>query len=131
MPKSVLMVDDDPRIMAPLAIRLQAHGFVVYHAINGLAGVEAAALHRPDLVVMDYRMPDVDGIDACIRIRRLPCLQDTPVIILSASLNDTICRRALASGASLCLTKPYVAQEVVGQIAAMIDRTSQPKELRA
>ncbi len=74
MPNSILMIDDEPRITAALMTRLVASGYTVYHAINGLAGVEAAAMYEPYAIILDIRMPDIDGYATCTRIKRLPRL---------------------------------------------------------
>ncbi|MEZ6235734.1 MAG: response regulator [Phycisphaerales bacterium] len=116
MPKSVLIVDDEPRITIALMTRLQSAGYTVYHAINGLAGVEAAALHHPDAIVMDIRMPDIDGFEACERIRRLPGLTGVPVVFLSANVRDEARVRAIRAGGSVFLSKPYEAADVLKTI---------------
>lgn len=123
MPKSILIVDDEPRITAALVIRLQTCGYVVFHALNGMAGVEAAALHEPDIVVMDIRMPDIDGFDACTRIKRLPYMQNTPILFLSANARDDLRQRALEAGAAMFLSKPYVAADVMSAIETLITQT--------
>lgn len=119
MPKSVLIIDDEPAVTAALMVRLQAGGYSVFHAINGLAGVEAAALHEPDLIILDIRMPDIDGYDACVRIKRLPHLKRTPVIFLSAHAQEASRRRAMDVGGSLFMSKPYVAGDVIRAIEAL------------
>lgn len=113
---SVLIVDDEPGVTAALMVRLQQAGYTVYHAINGLAGVEAAAIHTPDAIVMDIRMPDIDGIDTCRRVKRIPGLEHTPVIFLSASCHedDRICARD--AGAAAFLSKPFESSEVISTL---------------
>ena len=120
MPSTVLIVDDEPRITVALMTRLQACGYEVFHAINGLAGVEAAAIHRPDIVIMDIRMPDIDGYEACARIHRLPGLERTPVLFLSA--NAHAAERALEVGSAF-LSKPYEAGDVIETIERVLDES--------
>ncbi len=129
MPHSVLIVDDEPRITAALMIRLEASGFAVYHAINGLAGVEAACLHKPDVIVMDVRMPDIDGYEACTRIKRIEELRETPVIFLTAQVQDHARLKADASGAFAYLAKPYEATDVISTIHAAVE--SRPVDERS
>ncbi len=127
MPKSVLIIDDEPRITAALMTRLEALGYQVYHAINGLAGVQAAELHRPDAIILDIRMPDIDGYEVCTRIKRTPELGNTPVIFLSANVQDSARQRAMAVGGSVFLTKPYEATDVIAAIEGV---TEQPLTLK-
>ena len=116
MGKSVLIVDDEPGITAALMTRILHAGYEVFHAINGLAGVEAAAIHRPDIIILDIRMPDIDGYDACSRIKRIPGLEETPTVFLSANVQDMARQRAYEVGGSGFLSKPYKASEVLASI---------------
>lgn len=119
MPKSVLIVDDQPQITMALMMRLQASGYEVFHAVNGLAGVEAAALHRPDVIVLDIRMPDIDGYDACVRIKRLPGLDRTPIVFLSANSQESFRQRAMQVGGKIFFAKPYKAADIIRAIDAL------------
>ncbi|MFK7758433.1 MAG: PleD family two-component system response regulator [Phycisphaerales bacterium] len=116
MAKSILIIDDEPRITAALMTRLEATGYRVYHAINGLAGIEAAALYEPDAVILDIRMPDIDGYEACSRIRRLPRLANVPVIFLSANVQDEAIMKANAAGGDRFISKPYESSSVLSAI---------------
>ncbi|MCR9075352.1 MAG: response regulator [bacterium] len=124
MPKSVLIVDDEPRITAALMTRLEAYGYTVYHAINGLAGVEAAALYEPDAIILDIRLPDIDGYETCERIRRFPRLESTPVVFLSANVQDEAIDRAKQAGGSRFISKPYDAVDIQNAIEEL--STSRP-----
>jgi len=128
VPKSVLIIDDQPQITVALMTRLQAAGYEVFHAINGLAGVEAAALHRPDAIILDIRMPDIDGYDACIRIKRLPGLAETPVIFLSANPQEVFRKRAMEVGGSTFLSKPYKAADVIKVIEGLTSAANSREE---
>lgn len=119
MPKSVLIIDDQPQITAALMTRLEACGYEVFHAVNGLAGVEAAALHRPDLILMDVRMPDIDGYDACQRIKRLPGLSATPIVFLSANSQEAFRKKAFDAGGALFIAKPYKAANVIDAVGRL------------
>lgn len=119
MPNTVLIVDDEPRITVALMTRLQACGYEVFHAINGLAGVEAAAIHHPDVVIMDIRMPDIEGYEACRRIHRLPDLAQTPIVFLSANAHAAE-QKAMESGGAAFLRKPYEAKDVIATIERVL-----------
>ncbi len=120
MSDSVLIIDDEPRITGALMTRLEAMGYTVYHAINGLAGVEAAALHEPDAILLDIRLPDIDGYETCTRIRRLPRLRSTPIVFLSANVQDEARARAKEVGGDRYICKPYEASDVLSAIKEVI-----------
>lgn len=116
MSQKILLIDDEPRITIALMVRLEREGYTVFHAINGLAGVEAAALHEPDLIVLDVRMPDIDGFEAYQRIRRFERLANVPVIFLSANIQQDVRQRAKEVGAASFIAKPFDSSDVLGQI---------------
>lgn len=128
MPKSVLIVDDEPAITGALMTRLQTHGHTVFHAINGLAGVEAAALHEPSMIILDIRMPDIDGFEAYERIRRLPRLRDTPIVFLSAHAQEGARHRALRLGARAFLSKPYDSKDILRIIDSIEPTPADPAD---
>ena len=125
MAHSILIVDDEPRITAALMMRLERAGYEVFHAINGLAGVEAAAIHQPDLAIMDIRMPDINGFEACQRIRRLPGLAAVPVVFLSANIDSETEDRVLTLGNTAAIRKPYFVDEVIDAISGLLAERSQ------
>lgn len=116
MTASILIVDDEPRITLALMTRLEAEGYQVFHAINGFAGIEAAAMHEPDAIVLDIRMPDIDGYEVCQRIKRMPRLKDVPVIFLSANVQDGTRAKATRAGGSAFVSKPYEAADILKEI---------------
>jgi len=121
MGKSVLIVDDEPRLTVALKKRLEVAGYEVFHALNGLAGVEAAALHEPDAVILDIRMPDITGYDACQRIHRLPGLKNVPVLFLSANVQYEAKQKAMESGGAAFLSKPYEASDILSTLEEMLE----------
>lgn len=113
----VLIVDDEIHLTEVLAIRLRALGFDVNTATSGILGLErAASAPRPDVIVLDVRMPEMGGFEVNARLKadRVTC--DIPVIFLSANVQDTARRTALAAGAFAYLKKPYDAVEVIRHI---------------
>ncbi|UYV12919.1 MAG: response regulator [Phycisphaera sp.] len=123
MPKSILIVDDEPAITGALMTRLETYGHTVYHAINGLAGVEAAAMYEPDMVILDVRMPDIDGFEAFERIRRMPRLSQMPIVFLSAHAQEDAHQRAMQLGAVAFLSKPYESGDILKLIDSLDDAT--------
>ena len=120
MPKRIFQIDDEPAISAALVVRLEAAGFELVSAHDGPSGLAAAAAHHPDAVLLDIRMPGMDGFEVCRRLKADPALAAIPVIFLSANLSDEAQRRALAAGGVAFLSKPYEPAEVVEAIETAI-----------
>jgi two-component system chemotaxis response regulator CheY len=120
MSKTVLVIDDDWTIQQALRARLSAHGYLVALASDGPAGLRAAQAHCPQAILLDLRMPDMDGFEVLRRLRAMPELASVPVIFLTANIHDTVKEQARAAGASGFLTKPYEASailELIGEVA--------------
>jgi len=112
----VLIVDDEPRILKFLELRLKASGYKVLTAGNGLEALEQAEAQEPDLVVLDVVMPKKDGFET---LRELRAFSSVPVIILSAKEADTDKIRGLELGADDYLAKPFSPEELIARIEAV------------
>ncbi len=97
MKKRILLVDDEPDFLEMTQMRLEANEFHVTTAGNGSDALAAARKLRPDIILLDINMPDMDGGDVAELIRRTPQLKDTPIVFLTALVSD---REAAASRAS-------------------------------
>ena len=115
---TVLIVDDDREVSRSLSIRLRSAGFKVMTACDGDEGVFAARSQHPDAIVLDIRMPKKDGLKALRELRENPVTSSTPIIMLSASVQDE--QAALKSGANCFVRKPYAAEEVVSAIESTL-----------
>lgn len=102
--KRVLVVDDDRDIVSGLSVRLEAAGYQVHSAYDGVSGYDAALATQPDAMILDVRMPRMDGLSMLAKLRERPEMRTTPVIVLSASLSDH--QMALDMGARYFLDKP-------------------------
>jgi len=109
----VVAVEDDPQIRRFLRTGLESHGFDVHEAETGAAGVAEAANRRPDLVILDLGLPDMDGVEVVKKIREWSAL---PVIVLSARATETDKVAALDAGADDYLTKPFGLGELLARI---------------
>jgi CheY-like chemotaxis protein len=119
--RSVLIVDDVPANRAVLVEKLGQLGFATYEAENGLEGWEKATTVRPDLILMDIRMPVMDGYESMRRIRQVEALKATPIIALSASATQEVQVQSLAAGADTFLTKPVEYGDLVQAMARRMD----------
>lgn len=119
MRKTVLHIDDEVALAEALRVRLSAMGYQVHTAPGGLAGLAAAQKHRPDVILLDIAMPDIDGYEVCRRLRRDPVLGHTAVIFLSANVQAEARRQATAVGGNAFIPKPYEPGDVVAAIERM------------
>jgi DNA-binding response OmpR family regulator len=119
----ILLVDDDRDLVLATKVRLKAAGFQVLTAHDGEQGLASALAHRPDAILLDVRMPGMDGLCTLARLRECDATRTTPVVMLSASLLDRC--KALDLGAHYFLEKPYDTRALVAAIrSAMAERTT-------
>jgi DNA-binding response OmpR family regulator len=102
--KRVLIIDDDRELMLAIALRLRAAGYDVITAQDGDRGLDAAAARRPDVIVLDLRMPGMDGWSTLTSLRASSATRSTPVVVLSACSAER--SRVLDLGAAYYLEKP-------------------------
>jgi DNA-binding response OmpR family regulator len=115
----ILVVEDDPRTAASLALYLRHGGYEVETAVTGAAALDLAARRPPDLVVLDLMLPEVPGLDVC---RALRARGDTPIIMLTARATEDDKLRGLDAGADDYVTKPFSPRELVARVAAVLRR---------
>jgi two-component system, OmpR family, KDP operon response regulator KdpE len=120
MPQRILIVDDEPSLLATMAPLLRSRGYEVMTAMSGRAALEAFEHDKPDLIVLDLGLPDVDGIEVCRAIREQSA---TPIVVLSARGTESDKVRALDTGADDYVTKPFGAEELTARIRAALRRT--------
>ena len=105
--RPVLIVEDDHSIADVLSIRLKRQGFQTFIAHNGNDGLCEARRRRPRLILLDLRLPDIDGFQICQQIDEDPSTCGTPIIILSGMERPDIIRRSRAVGCTYFVRKPY------------------------
>jgi two-component system chemotaxis response regulator CheY len=111
---SVLIVDDDPFIRKLIATTLEdVAGFDLTEAANGAEALVVAAGDPPQLVFLDIDMPEMDGLEACRRLRAADATSDATIVMLTASADDQSEREAETAGADLFLTKPFSPLELL------------------
>lgn len=121
-PHRVLVIDDEVALSQALAIRLRAAGMEPIVADGGRAGLDLARSSRPEAIVLDMRMPGMDGTQVHAALRDDAELSGIPVIFLSANVQDSARHSAIAAGAFAYLTKPYDAREVIATVVDAIAR---------
>ena len=121
----VLIVDDDPEIIEILNYNLVNSGFITKSASNGLEAIKKAKKFVPDIILLDVMMPEMDGIEACIKIREIKTLTNTRIIFLSARGEDFTQIAAFDAGADDYISKPVkpkILLKKISSIAKRIDR---------
>jgi len=119
MPRKVLVVDDEPKIVQIARDYLERAGFTVLAALDGAAALAVARAERPDLVVLDLGLPEVDGLDVTRALRRE---SDVPIIMLTARTEEADKLIGLELGADDYLTKPFSPRELVARARALFRR---------
>ena len=123
-PPSILVVDDDRRVVELLAIALGAYGFRVLQAADGEEALQLAQRERPDLVVLDVRLPRKSGYEVCERLRQDPDDPHIPIIMVSAAVETEARLQGLARGADDYVPKPFHLEEVLARIRALLRRSA-------
>jgi two-component system KDP operon response regulator KdpE len=116
----VLVVDDEPQIRRALRTSLEAHGYEVLAVGTGEEGVVSAADQRPDLMLLDLGLPDIDGTEVIARVR---AFSEVPVIVLSVRENQSDKVAALDAGADDYVTKPFAMEELLARLRAALRRS--------
>ena len=119
----VLVVDDEPAIRRFLHASLSAHGYSVFEAVNGQEGLAAVTAHRPDLVILDLGLPDMDGIEVTRRLREWT---PVPIIVVTVQEQESAKIAALDAGADDYVTKPFGMGELLARMRASLRRAASP-----
>jgi len=122
MSKRILVVDDDREIVRLLRAYLEQNGFQVLTAYDGERALQVLRSDRPDLVVLDLMLPDRDGWEVTRLVRGDPALAGTPILMLTARVEDHDKIAGLELGADDYVTKPFNPREVVARVRALLRR---------
>ncbi len=125
--KTILVVDDEPHIVLGLRDALEFEGFRVVTAGTGREGVLACRNERPNAVLLDLMLPDLNGYQVCEELRRVDAF--VPIIMLTAKSQEADKIRGLDAGADDYVTKPFSVGELVARIRALFRRAQRPSEV--
>jgi DNA-binding response OmpR family regulator len=126
----VLLVDDDHRVLELLEVAYTAHGFRVLTASDGHEAMQKALTDRPDLLVLDVRLPRKSGLEVCEMLRRDPEEFMVPIILVSAAGETDARIKGLTAGADDFLAKPFSPRELIARSRRLLTRTADAREAR-
>ncbi|MEZ7494861.1 response regulator transcription factor [Leeuwenhoekiella aequorea] len=124
----ILLVDDEPDILEIVGYNLSNEGYQVVTAENGKEGVKMAKKHNPHLIILDVMMPEMDGIEACEQIRKLPEHVETIITFLTARGEDYSQVAGYDAGADDYITKPIKPKVLVSKVKALLRRLKEEEE---
>ena len=120
----ILVVEDDTDICELIAFRLVRMGHEVVTEHDGEGGLAAARSELPDLVVLDWMMPRLTGLEVCVALRDDPQLARVPIILLTSNAQEADVQRGFAAGADDYIVKPFSPRELASRVDALLDRSS-------
>lgn len=122
MPQKILIVDDEPDLLELLEVRLKSSGYLVVSAIDGAEAIPTIKAEKPDLVVMDVMMPNLNGFQACRQLKDDPQFKHIPVILLTAKTTESDHFWGIEAGADAYITKPYNEKELLLKIKELLHK---------
>ena len=128
MSQEILIIEDEESVVFSLRAYLEREGFHVLTAMNGHDGLRAVTEQKPDLVILDLILPDMDGLEICRKIRRNPEVARVPIMILSGKSEEMDKVVGLAVGADDYLGKPFSDKELIARVKALLRRAVAPPE---
>lgn len=116
MPKKILAIDDENDVLLIIKTALNGEGYDVLTASNGYDGLALAEDHQPDLILLDLRMPEMDGMEVLQQLRNNEKTQNLAVIILTGISDKRKIREALDKGITYYIVKPFECQDLISKI---------------
>ena len=120
MVKKILIIDDEPDVATLLGMRLKSKGYAVTTAFDGIQGVRQAQLLKPDLIILDIKMPGGDGYTVFEKFKMSMHTNLTPIVFISALPPEEVKKKVAEIGASDFIPKPYDPEEVVSKVKNLI-----------
>ena len=122
MNANILIADDEPNQLELMSFNLSNAGYSIIRATNGKEAIELIENHSPDLIILDWMMPKMSGIDVCRVLRSRSETKQIPIIILSARSEDSDKSLGLDTGADDYISKPFSPKELISRVKALLRR---------
>ncbi|MBE3565579.1 MAG: response regulator transcription factor [Thermogemmatispora sp.] len=124
--EKILVVDDEEVLVEAIAYSLEQEGYQVLTALDGRAALELARRERPQLIILDIMLPEIDGLEVCRQLRREPATATTPIMLLTARGEEIDRVVGLEVGADDYVTKPFGRRELLARVRALLRRAAYP-----
>ena len=128
MSKKIAVIEDNKTNIKLIRYQLEAEGFDIHVEETGNAGLKMIKIQKPDMIILDIGLPDIDGFEICKRIRNDAITKNYPIIMLTARGEDRDKIEGLSLGADDYITKPYNAEELILRIKNLLTRSNFYKE---
>ena len=125
-PKKILVVDDEVHILHVVSLKLRNAGYQVITAQDGQEALELAQVESPDLLITDYQMPYLSGLELCQRLQHIPATRQIPALMLTARGFALDPLAMAAAGIKMCLHKPFSPREVLAAVDDMLTPAPAP-----
>ena len=126
MSKKILVADDEAHILYVVSMKLRNAGFEVITAVDGEEALELCIAEHPDLLITDYQMPFLTGLELCKRMRQQPSTRDIPAMMLTARGFDIESQEMAEAGISAVLAKPFSPREVLQKVNELLSPVAVP-----
>lgn len=120
--EKILVIDDELNIVELLKYNLLSSGYKVYYALNGKDGLNLAVENKPDLILLDVMLPEMDGFDVCKQMKKIKEIENIPIIMLTAKGDEFDKILGLELGADDYITKPFSVRELLARIKVVLRR---------
>jgi CheY-like chemotaxis protein len=118
----LLLAEDEPDVQLIARLSLKKAGFQVTCVNNGIEALRAVEVDRPDVILPDGMMPDMDGFETCTRLKSNPATRDIPVVFVTAKVQDSEVAYCLSLGAIGCIAKPFDALTLGTQVRTILSQ---------
>ncbi len=122
MPDTILIVDDEPSIVAPLQFLMERNGYRVLVAQTGEKALEIIQAEKPNLILLDIMLPGISGFDVCRMVRENRQLDQPRIVLVTAMGHQVNMAKGLALGADAYITKPFANEVIVSKVKELLDR---------
>src|SRR5579884_4036647 len=126
MARKILVVDDESILVETMTYNLEQAGYQVTTAADGISALEAARSEKPDLIILDIMLPEMDGLEVCRQLRRESSTSTTPIMMLTAKIDEIDKVVGLEVGADDYVTKPFGRRELLARVRALLRRADYP-----
>ncbi len=123
-PKKILVADDEPDVLKVIGFRLSSKGYEVILATNGQEALEKINEQKPDLILLDYRMPYLNGFEVCQHVRENKSLKNIPIIIITAGLSTLTNEDIALVCADAWISKPFDIEELFQTIEKLLTKST-------